>query len=358
MALQVDQWKSSYGEVEYSASFSAIVRNSLEKILSPMVFNKIITELYLAKILPDTTWSIADIASDDGSTLINILKKINIPHKKFDIFAIDNKEHAINSFIKNVQKKFDKSVVNSIHAIQGDAFSGKIAQLMRISKSIHIGLVSHLMYNVEQIEIDTLVQDIAQNILNQNGICFFLHIKAGDHIYLRRKYGSRAEKHKHAHAKKIYEPVTAISHAAKKLNIIEKSLSYQGLTYFDPMTEQEWELIKDPNNFAKFANNQNVIDNILRISFMAFQTPQSMVMADKEKSWHSLVQDTYNIIKKNSSPQHPAGYLDDTVTLQILIPNNTSCHIHKIDSIFEKISSDIPSLFAAAEKEFISKKTA
>jgi hypothetical protein len=199
-----------------------------------------------------------------------------------------------------------------------------------------------------------LIRDIRCNVLSPVGVAVLLHVKdcSDSHVYLRNKYGSRAERDMSVSENKISEPSTAIHNAVNNSGGKIREIEYATRTYFDKMSERDWEEIKDPANFKRLSAHTNVMDNILRLSFIPLRTPQDMAMDTTGLNWSTYIDEVKMMIKtdrfKNEEP-----YLEDVISLQVVLPNNANSDLNaKVDESLNLVCSKLEEINSRAQKEF------
>lgn len=353
-------WGCIFGDEQYTDTFKAIVKKSFEKTQSPMIVGELISTLAELDIFQANNGAlcILDAASDDGNTLEKIISHSKNVHN-INLYAIDYKKEAVEKFRARFgDVNINNSRVKLVNAIVGNAFSGNLTENLRIGKNeINAVIVSHLIYGVDKSEVGILIKDIRENVLSEEGVAILLHVKDGtdSHVYFRNKYGSRAESDISASEHKIGDPASAIRDAVINLGGKTREIEYATRTYFDEITDGDWEEIKDPANFKRLSSKNKILDNILRLSFIPLRTPQDMAVDSTGRTWSAYVDEVKRIVQFNLKDKKGC-YLDDVIALQVITPRNSTDSLEKnIDRALNLISNNLQEINLRAEREFFSK---
>lgn len=359
--MHLHDWGKTFGDEQYSNTFKAMIKKSFEKTQSPMIVGGFISALGKLGIFHPGKGGLnfLDIASDDGGTLERIIKSSGNLNN-INLHAIDYKNEAIEKFkmrFGDLKPRCDS--VNLVNTAVGNAFSGNLVKKLGIKKNeINIVIVSHLIYGVDKSEVEVLMKDIRENVLSPNGIALLIHVKDGldSHVYLRNKYGSRAERDISASENKISDPSTAIREAVIHSGGKIRGIKYKTRTYFDKMNDTDWEEIKDPANFKRLSAHANVLDNILRLSFIPLRTPQDMATDTTGRNWSRYVDEVRPMIKTDYL-ENDEPYLEDQISLQVVLPNTANSELErKVDEVLNLVSYKLEEINSRAQKEFFRTK--
>lgn len=306
----------------------------------------------------DGAISVLDIGSDDGTTLRKILSHSHATGP-IKVHGVDYKSEAAKKFTRTfLTEKSRGFSINGVTATCGNAFSGQLANDLQIDpNSVDIAIASHLMYGVNGSEVETLVSDMTDNLLSPGGIGILLHIKDGPDtmVSLRNQYGDRAERDLTASSRKIRNPPEEITDAMAKKGGHIRELEYKTRLYFSKMTDREWDLIKDPANFGVLVHKQEIVDNILRIAFIALRTPQNMATDTTGRNWANLVEEVKKITRGNEQGK-TSGYIEDTVCVQIVLPQRANDNLpQKADEALDAVRNKLPEITLRAETAFFSR---
>lgn len=304
--MAVSQWGK---EFDYQDAFKAIVDESYDKWMMSSVVGHVLSQYLQGQ----PSVSIADIGSDDGSTLLKLMNRTLLSGTEaITINALDSRGDIAEQARTNIQ---DELPLASVQAIQGNVYQDNVQQLLG-ERQTDVALVSHLVYGVSQSQVEHAISGIEQ-ALSPDGVAVFAHVAntPGSLQNFHDTYGESYTEGTQG-ADKIHDTPEEIGQYCNAHGLKTYSLSYHSQTAFPRLTEEDWEAIKDPDNFAQLERKYDgTMENALRkLAFVVQKAPR--VMAE-EGTWAEYIDAVKAVVQANETPDHN-GYLDNEIVVQFV----------------------------------------
>lgn len=355
-------WSATFGDKEYTYAFETFVTGSVEKIKTAIALGQLISDVHACSRdnVHNTPPVILDIGAHDGTTLHNVLLRTS-GIGTVRIYGLDYKPNAASAFKQlfcTISERSEPRIENVASAV-GNAFSGGIGEGFDLEKrSVDYALISHLLYGVTSSDVKTLLNDITGNLLSDRGVAIFVHVsQAGSALpAMRNKYGSRAERDVASTANKVRCAPTAIKTAMEFENYELMSVAYTVRTYFEKMSDAEWDTVEASTDFERLSDKDYVARNIARIAFIALRSP--IAMAREEQTWTALAQEVRMLVQ-NTETDSQGGYLEDNVVLQLLFRSEPTVFYQgrsEVERAVHELSKAMPEICEMADSEFLSRQ--
>lgn len=343
-------WGNTFGDAEYGTAYEAVKNYPLEKYQSSMIVAALISALQGnggISLTEGTPLAVLDVGTYDGKTIRQIVERIDNGDGAVAIHAVDREESSVAA----VRKTFAGMPDVTVQVITADAFSGALGNQLS-GMEMDVAFASHLAYGTKEDDIKTLVEELATGILKSTGVGILLHIQGGEDslVDLKNTYGGN-------NASGYDGPPVIIQNiieSAGDNRLHAEQLTFRTGMYFDPMTDAEWEMIKDPANFSRLQSKPHITDNVLRMSFVAWRTPQEMAEAGE---WAEFVDRMKQVVQKDINREPPfqdGGSLGDDITVQVLLPARERAadgFADKVQQAVEAVKEQLPSINAKAQQE-------
>jgi hypothetical protein len=233
----------------------------------------------------------ADIGSGPCDTLIKYLTGVHFPGG-FSVRATDfipeYTDSARGTALGNLLAAQTSSTLNlagfSVKA--GNAFGGNLLVLLsspddRIEPrhAFKLVFVSHLLYHAEAAsDVDTLIADVAGNLLASDGIVILYHAANTAETFqeFRAGFGSNAggRSTSDTGAVAIDDPPAEIARACRRLGLPLYDLPFTTDLRFGPLGYDEWTSFKAPSTYDALAkHNPAAYEDLKKLYFVVQRAP-------------------------------------------------------------------------------------
>lgn len=167
----------------------------------------------------------------------------------------------------------------------GDAFEGRLRDLLRVSAApdrrgpFRIVFISHMLYHCgNQGEVQRLIEDVADNLLSDNGICILYHLARTPKTFqdFRARYGSNSAlvAHSNTPAVAIDDPPTTIAQICATRGIPCASLDFSANLHFGALDDRDWADFGRPAEYAQLcARKPGAAEDLRRLMFVSQRAP-------------------------------------------------------------------------------------
>jgi len=290
---------------------------------------------------------IADIGCGPADTVINYLKGVDY-RPGFSIRAVD--------FLADYAGPGGKAAANlsaaqhsgtlKIEAYsvrQGNAFGGRLTELLATQEdpeprnSFDFSFLSHMMYHAHaQADIDTVLRDVAYNILNQEAAGILYHVASRTprtFQYFRDRYGSRADNTRltDTPTMDIHNPPAVIEESCRRNRIPCFHLDFSAQLFFHSLAPETWQAFKNPARYAALAESDpQAYEDLKRLYFIVQRSPTEFAQDSSRTGLSDYIDEISEEIGKNQ------GSLLLEETLQTICPPEASSAFQrKVESALE-----------------------
>jgi hypothetical protein len=233
----------------------------------------------------------ADIGSGPCDTLIKYLTGVEFPGG-FTIRATDfiaeYTDSARGIALRNLAAAQASGTLKlaGFSVKSGNAFGGKLLDLLsspddRVEPrhAFKMIFISHLLYHAEaSSDVDTLIADVAENLLASDGIVILYHVANSAQTFqeFRARFGSNAGgcSTSDTGAVTIDDPPTEIARACRQLGLPLYDLPFTTNLYFGPLGQDEWTSFKAPATYDALAErNTDAYEDLKKLYFVVQRAP-------------------------------------------------------------------------------------
>lgn len=247
------------GTFDYNQAFSAFLRGTNQKRETGSLVGLFARALQEKNILftGNDTLKVADMGCADSATCLGYFNQMGAAHQ-FEYTGVDINDQ----FLEDATAKLKAHPsVNQHTVINGDVLVNGLAAIPEVPlHSFDLIFISHLAYYLKD---DVNSQSFVSNmltLLNDRGMAIFLH-EDSTH-YFRSTYNSN---YKHINAPELLrESAKGLIDNGAQFN----EISFTSELTFDEMTDEQWEVAKDPSRYSDFGHLSGFVDNLNKLAFI------------------------------------------------------------------------------------------
>ncbi|MGH7908132.1 MAG: hypothetical protein ACREP6_16045 [Candidatus Binataceae bacterium] len=292
--------KITLDEYRYEEIYPSFKAATDEKVLTANLNRKFLLLLRDAGIVlaGNAPVRVADIGSGPCDTIVKYLSGLDFA-PGFIIRATDSNPiyadpvHGAAAAALNAVKLAGAIPLIDFAVKPGDAFAGKLLDLLstnsgKTPSSFRLIYASHMFYHAEDPHgCERLLADIVKNVMARDGVCVLYHLanSPGTFQHFRSRYGRKPRRGlSDTPALAVIDPPAAIAECCSSLGIPLADIEFSARLQFGSLRGDDWEAIKDPENFADLSRRiPGAYDDLKRLLFIVQRAPREFA-ADKSMS--------------------------------------------------------------------------
>lgn len=309
------------GIFDYNSAFAAFLKSTNQKNQTARMVGTFANKLQKKKVLFDSEEiiKVADLGCADSTTCLGYLNQMDCP-AGFDYLGFD-----INDKFLEEAKTFlsNSAVIKKHEIIKNDVLAGNLSSHPSVlPKSIDLIFVSHLAYYLKDKEYGKQFVNDILNLLTDKGVAVFLHEDST--YYFRSTYNTN---YKNSSAPSLLkDSASDLLKTPGQFN----EVSFTSKLHFAEMSEELWQVTKNPSRYKEFAHHQSFVDNLNKFSFIV-QCDLSKLAADG--SLASFINEMRSTLESNN-------YSFDLVTSMQVLVNPQNMYLEEIDMALREMAND------------------
>lgn len=309
------------GIFDYNSAFAAFLKATDQKKHTAMMVGALAGKLQNKKVLFDSEEiiKVADLGCADSTTCLGYLSQMECP-AGFDYLGFDINDKFLEEAEVILSNNAD---IKKHELIKNDVLSGELSAHSSVQpQSIDLIFISHLAYYLKDEECGKHFAKDILNLLNDKGIAVFLHEDST--YYFRSTYNTS---YKNSSAPSLLKSsVSDLLTTPGQFN----EMSFTSKLHFAEMSEELWQVAKNPSLYKTVAHIPSFVDNLNKLSFIV---QCDLAKLADEGSLASFVNEMKVKLEGNN-------YSFDLVThMQVLVnPQNT--YIEEINMALREIEND------------------
>ena len=283
----------------------------------------------------------ADIGSGPCDTLIRYLTGVNFAGG-FSVRATDFIPEYADSergtALRNLLAAQTSGTLKltSFSAKAGNAFGGNLLDLVSTPDdpaagrhSFRLVFVSHLLYHAEAAsDVDTLIADLAGNLLASDGIAILYHLANTAQTFqeFRARFGSQSGgcSNSDTGAVTIDDPPAEITRACRLLGLPLYELRFTADLRFGRLHHDEWTSFKAPETYETLAErNPDAYEDLKRLYFVVQRAPLEFASDLSTTGLSKFIDEIRTVIEANR------GVLPLAERMQVFLRSEASAALSK-----------------------------